>query len=158
MTRRYGRSADGSRCVDAAPLSTPKNTTVLSSIRYNGEICSSVYSGGTTGDVFANYLKNILIPTLHKGDIVVMDNMRSHHVDDVAKAFENTGISFCYLPPYSPDFNPIEKMWSKLKSILRKWKIRLFSSLPNAIIDALKLVSVSDCQHWFNKATLCSSL
>ncbi len=85
MTRIYGRSIGGTRSVDKTPLNTPANTTILSSIRINGEISYTTYSGGTTGDKFVEYLKNILIPTLNDGDIIVMDNMRSHHVKKVSE-------------------------------------------------------------------------
>ena len=125
MTRRYGRAVGKARAVDKTPESTPTNTTILSSVRLNGDTAYTTYSGGTTGDVFVDYLENILIPTLHKGDIVI------------------------YLPPYSPDFNPIEKMWSKIKSILRKLKARTLDALPDAIETAFSAVHPSDCMGWF---------
>ena len=84
----------------------------------NDKSVYTTYQGGTTGDRFVDYLEKVLIPTLHEGDIVVMDNMRSHHVKKVAEVLRKANIDFLYLPPYSPDFNPIEKMWSKIKSIL----------------------------------------
>ena len=149
MTRIYGRSIGKTRVVDHAPLNTPKTTTVLSSIRIDGSHVTETYQGGTTGERFAVYLKEKLIPALKHGDVVVMDNLRSHHVSDVKKAFDEAGIRFLYLPPYSPDLNPIEKMWSKLKAILRKWKLRSADLLPHAVSRALGLVSISDCLHWF---------
>ena len=85
MTRIYGRSLGGTRCVDKTPLNTPINTTILYSIRINGESAYTTYEGGITGEKFVEYLKNTLIPTLHEGDIVVMDNIRSHHVKEVSK-------------------------------------------------------------------------
>ena len=131
MTRIYGRALGGARSVDKAPLNTPLNTTILSSIRINGETSYTTYSGGTTKDKFVEYLKNILIPALHYGDIIVMDNMRSHHVKEVSEIINNSEkhLTLLYLPPYSPDFNPIEMMWSKIKSVLRMIKIRNFSML-----------------------------
>ena len=150
MTRIYGRSIGKTRVVDHAPLNTPKTTTVLSSIRTDGSHITETYLGGTTGERFTAYLKDKLIPTLKPGDVVVMDNLRSHHVSDVKKVFDEADIRFLYLPPYSPDLNPIEKMWSKLKAILRKWKLRSADLLPAAIYNALDLVSVLDCLHWFN--------
>ena len=109
MTRRYGRARSSERCVDHAPLNTPQTTTVLSSIRFNG----------TIGERFVAYLKDTLLPTLHPGDIVVMDNLRSHHVKAVGELLAAKGMIPLYLPPYSPDLNPIEKMWPKVKAILR---------------------------------------
>lgn len=149
MTRRYGRAKGKARAVDKAPENTPCNTTVLSSVRLNGETAYTTYLGGTTGDIFVDYLENILIPTLEKGDIVIMDNMRSHHVKKVAEVLEKAGMKPLYLPPYSPDFNPIEKMWSKIKAILRKLKVRTVDTLPKAIELAFSSISPSDCIGWF---------
>ena len=155
MTRRYGRAHSSERCVDHAPLNTPQTTTILSSIRFNGEKAFTTYQGGTTGERFVAYLKDVLLPTLHPGDIVVMDNMRSHHVKAVGELLEEKGIIPLYLPPYSPDLNPIEKMWSKVKAILRCWKIRTPEALSDAIRKALDLISVQDCQHWFAASSYC---
>ena len=155
MTRRYGRARSSERCVDHAPLNTPQTTTVLSSIRFNGEKAFTTYQGGTTGERFVSYLKDTLLPTLHPGDIVVMDNMRSHHVKAVGDLLVANGMIPLYLPPYSPDLNPIEKMWSKVKAILRSWKIRTLDALLDAIPRALELVSVHDCQHWFAASSYC---
>ena len=103
LTRLYGRAPSSERAVDHAPLNTPKTTTVLSSIRLNGEKAFTTYQGGTTGERFVQYLKETLLPTLQPGDIVVMDNMRSHHVKAVREVLEETGMKVLYLPPYSPD-------------------------------------------------------
>ena len=155
LTRLYGRAPSSQRAVDRAPLNTPQTTTVLSSIRLNGEKAFTTYQGGTTGERFVQYLKEILLPTLQPGDIVVMDNMRSHHVKAVREILEAKGMSVLYLPPYSPDFNPIEKMWSKMKAILRGWKIRSLDLLPAAIQMALACVSPLDCSHWFAASFCC---
>lgn len=152
LTRIYGRAFWGNRCVDSAPINTPQNTTILSSIRLNGETAYTTYQGGTTKDKFIDYLKNILVPTLHDGDIVVMDNMRTHHSRDVKKVIEEYKINVLFLPPYSPDFNPIEKMWSKVKSVLRKLKIRDLNNLSDAIKFAFSSVVTSDCVGWFCSA------
>ncbi len=133
MTRIYGRALGGKRCVDKAPVNTPKNTTILSSVRLNGETAYTTYQGGTTSKNFIEYLKNVLAPTLHEDDIVVMDNMSTHHSKDVQKTIEKLKINVIYLPPYSPDFNPIEKMWSKIKSVLRKMKIRALNELNSGV-------------------------
>ena len=102
MTRIYGCSLGGTRCVDKTPLNTPINTTILSSIRINGESAYTTYSGGTTGDKFVEYLKNILIPTLNEGDIIVMDNIRSHHVKKVLEIINHSEkhLTLLYLPAY----------------------------------------------------------
>ena len=155
MTRHYGRAVGKARAVDNAPENTPTNTTILSSIRLNGETAYTTYSGGTTGDRFVEYLEKVLIPTLHEGDIVIMDNMRSHHVKKVAEVLQKAKIQLLYLPPYSPDFNPIEKMWSKMKAIMRKMKIRDFTLLADAVEKAIGYVRLSDCKGWFRSCGIC---
>lgn len=155
LTRRYGRAPSSQRVVDHTPLNTPKTTTVLSSIRFNGEKAFTTYQGGTTGERFLTYLKETLVPTLHPGDIVVMDNMRTHRMKAVGELLASHGITPVYLPPYSPDLNPIEKMWAKMKAILRSWKIRSLQALPDAISNALDRISLHDCQHWFNAPFSC---
>ena len=155
MTRIYGRSLGGTRCIDHAPLNTPKNTTILSSVRLNGKTAYTTYSGGTTKEKFVDYHENVLIPTLKDGDVLIMDNMRSQHVKEVAETVSksNKNLTILYLPPYSPDFNPIEMMWSKIKAILRKLKIRDNEKLPLAVKYAFNCISVSDCLGWFSAVT-----
>ena len=155
LTRLYGRALSSQRAVDHAPLNTPRTTTVLSSIRLDGEKAFTTYQGGTTGERFVQYLEETLLPTLRPGDIVVMDNMRSHHVKAVREILEAQGMKVLYLPPYSPDLHPIEKMWPKMKAILRKWKIRCLEQLPDAIERALACVSHLDCLHWFLASDYC---
>ena len=149
MTRFYARSKGGSRAVDAVPLWKPQNMTVLSSIQLNGETAYTTYSGGTTSERFVDYLRNILIPTLSPDSVVVMDNMRSHHAKAVKQLLDSSKVTYLYLPPYSPDLNPIEKMWSKLKAFLRKEKIRMASELPSAISKGFLTIRPTDCIGWF---------
>ena len=155
MTRHYGRAVGKERAVDKAPVKKPTNTTILSSIKLTGETAYTIYQGGTTGECFVDYLEKVLIPTLRKGDIVIMDNMRSHHVKKVAEVLNKAKIHLLYLPPYSPDLNPIEKMWSKLKAILRKLKERKIELLPDAIKNAFTSISQSDCVGWFKSCFVC---
>ena len=150
MTRLYGRAPSSQRVVDHVPLSTPKTTTVLSSIRFNGEKAFTTYQGGTTGERFLTYLQETLLPTLHQGDIVVMDNMRTHRMKAVGELLASHGVTPIYLPPYSPDLNPIEKMWSKMKTILRSGKVRSIDALHDAVSQALEQISLLDCRHWIN--------
>lgn len=149
MTRHYARSKTNERAVDSAPLNTPCNTTILSSIRLDGRTAHTVYQGGTTAERFAEYLENTLIPTLSKDDIIILDNMRSHHAKAVKQILDTSGIKYFYLPPYSPDLNPIEKMWSKIKACLRKEKVRMISGLTDAVEKAFLTVTSSDCLGWF---------
>ena len=149
MTRHYARAHKEERAVDSAPVNTPSNTTILSSVSMDGKTAYTVYQGGTTAERFAEYLKTTLLPTLSKTNIIIMDNMRSHHAKIVTKVLEQSGIAYLYLPPYSPDLNPIEKMWSKIKANLRKQKIRIAAELPEAIQEAFSTVCQSDCIGWF---------
>ena len=125
------------------PLNVPTSQTVLASVRLNGQITYTMYPGGTSGERFLDYLKNVLIPTLHKGDIVVMDNMRSHHVKGVEEVLRAAGMI------YSPDLNPIEMLWSKVTAILRKLGCNIAALLPQMVAEALALVSPEDCFGWF---------
>lgn len=149
LSRRYGRSIGQKRVVDHAPINTPERLTILSSVRWYGDCAYTTFQGGTTGARFVSYLKDVLIPMLKPGDIVVMDNMRAHHVKSVQEILHAAGLIPLYLPPYSPDMNPIEMLWSKLKSILRKWAVRSMADLPDAVRPAFSLVCPDDCHHWF---------
>lgn len=106
----HGRSMGGTRCTDKVPLSRPKSTTILSSVRLNGETAYVTYQGETTRERFVDDLKDTLIPTLHDGDVIIMDNMRSHHVKEVAEVIGQSDkhLSLFDMPPYSPDFNPMK--------------------------------------------------
>lgn len=145
MTRHYARARTDERAVDSTPMNTPCNTTILSSIRLDGKTAHTIYQSGTTTERFAGYLKDTLLPTLSKDDIIVMDDMRSHHARAVRDILDASRIRYLYLPPYSPDLDPIEKMWSKIKAYLRKEKVRIASGLPDAVEKAFSTVTPSDC-------------
>ena len=149
MTRRYADSLGGSRAVDSAPLSKPKNTTILSSIQLDGTLRYTTFSGGTTVERFKRYLETDLLPHLNGNSVLIMDNMKSHHAKAVKNLLDSSEIRYIYLPPYSPDLNPIEKLWSKVKAFLRKFKARTLDALPNAIQNAFHSVTISDCSGWF---------
>ena len=143
MTRRYAYSLGGSRAVDSAPLSKPKNTTILSSIQLDGTLRY------TTVERFKRYLETDLLPHLNGNSVLIMDNMKSHHARAVKNLLDSSGVRYIYLPPYSPDLNPIKKLWSKVKAFLRKFKARTLDALPNTIQNAFHSVTVSDCSGWF---------
>jgi hypothetical protein len=113
MTRRYARSFDGQRIVDAVPHGHWSTTTMISALRLDGSTVDLVLEGATDSPAFQLYAERILAPSLRPGDIVVMDNLRPHKTAGVIRAIEATGAEVWFLPPYSPDLNPIEKMWSK---------------------------------------------
>ena len=113
MTRLYGRGKKGERIKDYVPDVRFQRQYIVSSIRLDGEMVPFVFSGTLNGDVFKEYIAHCLAPTLSNGDIVIMDNLPSHKVAGVIEAISASGASAMYLPPYSPDFNPIELKWSK---------------------------------------------
>ena len=149
MTRRYARAEGGARAHDSAPLNTPTSTTILSSVRADGETVYTTLEGALNGERFKNYLKEKLIHTLKPGDILIMDNLRSHKVQGVKELVESVGATIIYLPPYSPDLNPIEQMWSKIKAFLRSIKARTVDALLAAIPLAFQTVSEKDIKGWF---------
>ncbi len=152
LVRRYGRSVGKTRVVDSTPFSVPKNTTILSAIRLDGQFACTEYEVGTTKERFLNDLQNTLLPSIHEGDYVVMDNLRTHHCKEVEDMIRAKGATALYLPPYSPDLNPIEKMWAKMKTILRKLRVRVKEQLIPAVHQALACVLPSDCEGWFRCA------
>ena len=149
MTRRYAYAQGGSRAVDSAPLSKPKNTTILSSIQLDGSLHYTTFSGGTTVEKFKQYLVNDLLPYLNPDSVLVMDNMKSHHAKAIKQLLEKAKVRYVFLPPYSPDLNSIENLWSKVKALLRKFKARTLETLPDAIQRAFRAVTPSDCSGWF---------
>ena len=149
MTRQYAYAQGGSRAVDSAPLSKPKNATILSSIHLDGSLHYTTFSGGTTVEKFKQYLVNDLLPYLNPDSVLVMDNMKSHHAKAIKQLLEEAKIRYVFLPPYSPDLNPIENLWSKVKALLRKFKARTLETLPDAIQRAFRAVTPSDCSGWF---------
>jgi transposase len=150
MTRLYGRVLGGQRLVDSAPHGHWCTTTILSSIRLDGTTAAMVIEGPTDTAVFRAYVENVLIPTLRPGDIVALDNLSPHKQPEVIAVLEHAGAQVWSLPPYSPDFNPIEKMWSKIKAHLRKIKARSPPMLLRAISSALRTITASDAEGWFN--------
>ena len=121
-----------------------ERTSILSSIRANGDMVPLVFEGALNGELFKAYIAQCLAPTLHKGDVVIMDNLTSHKVKGAIDPIIAAGASVIYLPPYSPDLNPIEMMWSKVKANLRKIKARTKESMETAIVEALGHVTTSD--------------
>lgn len=149
MTRRYGRAYGGTRVHDAAPCNKPTSTTILSSIRVDGTTVPIVFSGALNREKFKQYLTDNLLPTLKPGDIVIADNLRAHKGDGIEECVKASGAEILYLPPYSPDLNPIEKLWSKIKAFLRMVKARSVDALIPAITLAFAEVSMQDAIGWF---------
>jgi transposase len=151
MTRLYGRCPVGERLHAFVPHGHWQTTTLLTAIRHDGPIrqASLVYDGPMNGAVFGAYTREMLAPSLRPGEIVVMDNLGSHKAAGVREAVEAAGAELWYLPPYSPDLNPIEKLWSKVKAWLRRLAARTFETLVDAIAQALCAVSLDECAAYF---------
>ena len=149
MTRVYGRAFDGQRLVDATPHGHWCMTTLLSAIRLEGVRAAVTIPSATDAAVFTTYVQQALVPDLWPGDIVVMDNLAPHKMPRIIEAIEAAGAEVWFLPPYSPDLNPIEKMWSKIKAYLRKVKARTEEALQAAITAAFATVTESDLANWF---------
>ena len=149
MTRTHGRAARGVRVVDRVPHGHWHTTTMISAIRTTGPFAAAVVSGATDSDVFRTYVEHVLVPELIAGDVVILDNLRPHKAAGVKQMIESAGARLAYLPPYSPDFNPIENMWSKVKRHLRSAAARTFDTLQQAVTDALGHVTASDCVGFF---------
>jgi transposase len=149
MARTHGRAPMGERVVDAVPLDHWRTTTMVSAMGLSGVTASLVFEGPMDALAFQTYVEQILVPTLRAGDVVLMDNLSSHKVAGIAAMIEEVGARVEYLPPYSPDFNPIEPMWSKVKTYLRKAAARTQDALWSAIGDALATVTSADCHGFF---------
>lgn len=149
MTPAYGYAPRGERAVDDAPKSRGTNVSILSAMTWNGPLGARTFEGAVNGPRFLHWIRTVLAPRLCKGAVVVMDNVRFHKVAGVREALEKVGARVVYLPPYSPDLNPIEMMWSKLKTLLRQAKARSREDLRAAIRAALRKITPSDAAAWF---------
>ena len=149
MTCLYGRAPRGTRVYDRVPNGRWETTTMIAAVGRNGSQASWVLDGPMDGEAFAVWSAQILAPTLEPGDIVVMDNLSVHKNKVARAAIEMTGAEIWNLPPYNPDLNPIEKMWSKVKASLRKTKARDCETLYQAIGHAMAKVTHQDIENWF---------
>ena len=149
MTRLYGRAPRGRRVIEYAPAGHWCTTTMLCALRYDRIEAPLVIEGAMDSMVFRGYVEQMLVPTLHPGDVVVMDNLSAHKAQGVQEAIEAAGATVRYLPPYSPDFNPIEPMWSKAKQYLRSAAARTQHRLVRAVGNALRSVTPQDCRGFF---------
>ena len=149
MTRTRGRAPRGQRVVAKVPGGHWKIVTMIGAVRLGGPFAAASIIGATDGDVFRTYVREVLTPQLRPGDVVVMDNLSPHKSPGVREAIEAAGATLRYLPPYSPDFNPIENMWSKVKGVLRSIAARSIDTLHDAIGAAMSTVTTTDCVGFF---------
>jgi transposase len=149
MTRRWGRTVGGARLHDAVPAGRWRTLTLLGAVSISGWVATMTIEAPTDGDVFLAYLEQVLCPQLRPGHCVVMDNLAAHKVMGVRQLIEDTGARLLYLPPYSPDFNPIEKCWAQLKQYLRAAKARSVAALEPAITSALSHLTADQAIAYF---------
>ena len=148
MTRLYGRALVGERLVDHTPHGHWKTTTFLAALRMDGLSAPLALDGPINGAAFLAWTEQFLVPTLKSGDIVVMDNLSSHKVEGVREAIEAAGARLEYLPPYSPDFNPIEMVFAKLKALLRKYRERTIEALWKRLGEIIDLVTAEESRNF----------
>lgn len=149
MTRFRGRAPRGTRVPEATPQGHWQVLTTLGALALRGIVGAMTVESATDGDVFLAYLEHVLCPKLQPGDVVVMDNLSAHKVDGVRGLVTARGAKLLYLPPYSPDFNPIEQCWSKIKQILRTLKARTAEALEQAVAQALAAITAENARGWF---------
>ena len=152
MTRLRGWGPRGERLVDAAPYGHWKTTTFVAGLRLDGVIAPCVLDGAMTGEVFRAYVEQMLAPSLRPGDVVVMDNLPAHKVAGVHQAIRAVGASLLYLPSYSPDLNPIEQLFAKLKALLRKAAARTKDALWTTIGTILDAFTPAECRNYLVNA------
>jgi transposase len=148
MTRLYGRCPRGERLVAPVPWGHWKTTTFIGALRQDCLVAPCAFDGPINGETFRAWVEQFLVPELKEGDIVILDNLPSHKVEGVRTAIENAGASLIYLPPYSPDLNPIEQWFAKLKALLRKAAARTFDALIHAIASALETFTPDECANY----------
>ena len=152
MARLRGRSPKGERCRAAVPHRHWKTTTLVAGLRLDGLTAPMVIDGAMNGAAFTTYAEAFLAPTLSPGDIVVLDNLPAHKVSGARAAIERAGARLIFLPPYSPDFNPIEQAFAKIKALLRKAAARTLETLDAAIAAALDAFTPHECANYFTNS------
>ena len=149
LTRRFGRAAPGERVGEAVPKNYGSSTSVVSVIGVGGVETAMVIEGAVDPLVFEAFCEQSLRPCLRAGDVLVLDNLGAHRASRLEEIVHDCNARVIWLPPYSPDFSPIEPMWGKLKTYLRKVKARTTADLERAVAEGLQLITSSDCRAWF---------
>lgn len=149
LTRLFGRAAPGQRVVEGTPGYSGAHYTVVAALGLQGIAAPWVFEGATNSVAFETYVEQVLVPTLKAGDWVLIDNLSAHKPEAVRQLIEGRGARLHFLPPYSPDMNPIELCWAKVKAALRDAKARTFEDLVEALCDALRAINPADALAWF---------
>jgi transposase len=163
LTRLFGRAPKGERVRESVPRNYGQQTSIISAVGLAGPTATFTVEGAVDTAIFNVYVEHVLVPTIEVGDILILDNLSAHRASVIETVAAERGAQVIWLPPYSPDFSPIELMWSKIKTALRAAKARTREELEQALITALKLVTADDCAGWFSHcgyqvASNCKSL
>lgn len=150
MTRLYGRAPRGQRVRESVPRNYGLQTSIISAVSLEGTQATMTVEGAVDTDTFNAYIEQVLRPTIRPGDVIVLDNLSAHRASRLEAVVEECGAQVLWLAPYSPDFSPIELMWSKIKTAVRATKARTAKELNDALVAALQLVTRSDCFGWFS--------
>lgn len=149
LTRLYARALGGARTTEAVPRNYGQSTSMIATLSIDGVEAPMLIEGSVDTLVFNAYCEQVLQPTLKPGDVIVLDNLAAHRASRIKEIAASCGARVLWLPPYSPDFSPIELMWSKVKAYLKKVKARTQEQLEKAIAEALKTITLNDCLNWF---------
>jgi transposase len=149
MTRLYARAPRGQRATATKPVNRGRHVTMLGALTLQGMVAAMTVEGFTDGEVFLAFLREVLVPQLRAGQVLIMDNLKAHKVAGVAAICAAAGVRLLYLPPYSPDLSPIEECWSKVKALLRAKAARTLEALEQAIAEALTAITSQDAHGWF---------
>lgn len=158
LNRRYGRARAGARAIGKVPKNYGESVSLIGAIDHSGLIASFAVPGATDTDAMLVFLSEILLPVLKAGDCVIWDNLSVHKTGAVRKLFQKAEVELLFLPPYSPDLNPIEMCWSKLKTSLRAKAARTYETLSEAISAAIKQITALDAQNWMRHCGYVSHL
>ena len=156
MARLYGRSSKSQRCVTHVPHGHWQTSTFIAALRVGSLTAPFLIEGAVNADVFTAYLQAVLCPELHPGDVVILDNLSTHKIPSVAELITARGASVRYLPPYSPDLNPIEMAFAKLKANLRHAAARTLDDLQSGLVQSLRTFRPAHCQGFFRHAQYAS--
>jgi transposase len=150
MARPYARSLEGTRDQATKPCNKGKTRTMLGALSLQGLTASMTIEGSIDTDIFLTYVQEILCPCLRPGQVVILDNLKPHKIDEVREAIASVGARIECLPPYSPDFSPIEACWSKVKALIRAKAARTYGALDRAMMQAFNAITSDDVQGWFS--------
>ncbi len=150
MTSDYARAEGGERAKMPKPFDTGERFSIIGAICLTGIVAMMYVSSSVNGSIFKTYIEELLIPKLRRGQFVIFDNVNFHKSKELISIIESTGARVVFLPPYSPDLSPIEKMWSKIKEILKRKKPRSKSEFHQALLEAITAVTEEDCEEWYD--------